>query len=453
MKTIDFFHDEEDQPLLSNRVVSNEDDISFQQDDEDGFWLCLPKDWILAPKPGKQLAIHNTPVDTLMLLLNSMIGSGIIVQPYVFYQSGIFSAIFQYIIVGFMTYFGIEVLISCSEYKKKFGFDDLCTSAFGPYGKYISGCTIVVFNLGTLLSYVMVIGSLIQSVVSTYVPDSSYWYLNETFLTFVCVGVFVVPICLIRNFSNLALISYLSIIAISGTMMLVLFDGPIEAPNYSNEPLNYFSLSGSFRSIGSIIFAFCYTTATFHAYRGLYPRTEKVFSQVTMLTTIIGVIMCFITGFVGYLCFRDDTEAIILENFTGNLGAFFKVLVVVHLVLFIPGDYVILRSSLVNMFDADVSVLRNEDYFLVTLITFGGITALACYLLAFYSANSALSLVLDLTGGVTGSLVAFILPGCIGIFTNPNHFEIYSKGLALIIFGVVVAFVVVISSIVTFFSS
>jgi amino acid permease len=72
------------------------------------------------------------------------------------------------------------------------------------------------------------------------------------------------------------------------------------------------------------------------------------------VTTAVGVAMCFAVGIVGYLSFRDSTETDILENFSGKLGVVFKLLVVVHLILYTPGDYIILRASLFNIFNTKV---------------------------------------------------------------------------------------------------
>ena len=53
---------------------------------------------------------------------------------------------------------------------------------------------------------------------------------------------------------------------------------------------------------------------------------------------LAGGILCYGTGLAGYIAFRGATEGDILDNFTGPIAAFFKILVVVHLVLYIPNE-------------------------------------------------------------------------------------------------------------------
>lgn len=52
----------------------------------------------------------------------------------------------------------------------------------------------------------------------------------------------------------------------------------------------------------------------------------------------LGGVLCYGTGLAGYLAFRGATQGDILDNFTGAVAAFFKILVVVHLILYIPNE-------------------------------------------------------------------------------------------------------------------
>ena len=48
--------------------------------------------------------------------------------------------------------------------------------------------------------------------------------------------------------------------------------------------------------IGDIVFALGYITATFHAYQAMNDQGRIKYNQITLITTIIGSCMCFITG-------------------------------------------------------------------------------------------------------------------------------------------------------------
>ena len=56
------------------------------------------------------------------------------------------------------------------------------------------------------------------------------------------------------------------------------------------------------------------------------------------MSVFAAAILCYCTGISGYLAFRSAAEGNILDNFPGPVAACFKVLVVLHLILYIPGD-------------------------------------------------------------------------------------------------------------------
>lgn len=62
---------------------------------------------------------------------------------------------------------------------------------------------------------------------------------------------------------------------------------------------------------------------------------------VTSVSVLVGGTLCYTTGLVGYLSFREATEGDILDNFSGPLAAFFKILVVLHLVMYIPNEVMV----------------------------------------------------------------------------------------------------------------
>ncbi|CAN0439653.1 unnamed protein product, partial [Laminaria digitata] len=55
-------------------------------------------------------------------------------------------------------------------------------------------------------------------------------------------------------------------------------------------------------------------------------------------SVLTGAVVCYCTGIAGYLAFRSATAGDILDNFSGPVAAFFKILVVLHLIMYIPGD-------------------------------------------------------------------------------------------------------------------
>lgn len=65
---------------------------------------------------------------------------------------------------------------------------------------------------------------------------------------------------------------------------------------------------------------------------------DSEWSAVVTHAVLLGGGLCYGTGLMGYLCFRGATEGDILDNFSGGLASFFKILVVAHLVMYIPNE-------------------------------------------------------------------------------------------------------------------
>ncbi len=422
--------------------------------------FCIPLDWIFIPDDGHDISIRNSNIATLFLLLNTMIGSGIIVQGYVFAQSGILAALFEYVVISIMIYTGVEMIVRCAQHTDIFDYAELVRNIFPQYygGVVIDFC-IVLSNAGALLSYILVIGSLMDDIVggfSNCTADDDHgmngaWYCNIGWLTVLPIVFFTVPLCLIRKFGHLAMISYFSIAVISAIVFLVLIGGPIRRTDYPDDDtgdskhVNLGSFLGSIKTIGDIVFALGYVTATFHSYNAMETKTVKNFSNVALQTTIIGACMCFLVGIVGYLSFRNNTQTNILLNFPGVIGCIFKIALVIHLILYIPGDFVILRAALWKLFDTDVDKQSNTAFVSVTLASILTITFIAIMLQLYSNANN-LGLVVDITGGIAGSVLYFIAPGLSAMTLFPDDKFVYYRSMTLLVFGVCIVALVIAGS-------
>ena len=165
--------------------------------------------------------IHNSYWSSVIILLNSMIGSGILLQAYVFKTAGIGVALFLYVVFGTLTVFSVEVLLRAAHTVKVYDYADIAAEAFGACGNVLVDVSIVLMTGGALLSYILIIGSLLQTIVAPYAGAGSV-YASAAFLTAVPVAVVVLPMCLVRHLGHLAAASYLSILAIVSVVALVL---------------------------------------------------------------------------------------------------------------------------------------------------------------------------------------------------------------------------------------
>jgi sodium-coupled neutral amino acid transporter 11 len=353
-------------------------------------------------------ALHpsNSAYLTTFLLLNTMIGSGILNQPYVFKQAGIVGGLVGFLITTVATWTGLLCLTSAGVKENVYEYSGLAKRAFPHFGELMVDIAIIVLTFGSQLGYVLVVGTLLSDLLGSWGCNSVVC--NEMFTTIISVGVFVTPVCLYRHYGHLAILSLFSIAAIVAVLLLVFVGGPIKRSMDHSGSSNYrtFNLAGMLSSCGSIIFSMECCSANFQAFVSTERKSRNMptWRIVTGTAVLAGAIMCASMGLVGYLSFGSDTEGEILDNFAQHGYDVFKVMVVVHLILYIPVNFVIMRYSVVKViFNQRSEQLPQATHALVTVLLLGGSTAIVLLLLGLgLESGDAFSLLLNITGGVGG---------------------------------------------------
>lgn len=386
--------------------------------------------------------VTNSAALTIFLLINTMIGSGILNQPAVFKDSGILGGILGYILATYMTWLGLNLLTVAGLKVNIYEYGELAKRALGRKGEILVDVSIVVGAFGSILGYILVVGSTVSDLLQTWSCTNQicgfYWTtcLSVTFL--------VLPACLLRHFGHLAWISIFSVFAIACVLLLVIIGGPIErVPG----PTNVINGLGLTKSLGSIAFSLACAHANFQAYITTTESAQnrKSWMEVTGITVVIGSLMCIFMGIAGYLSFKDSTDGIILDNFKGHQFDFFKIMVAVHLIFYIPVDFVIMRYS----FSKLVFNKKSEDLIFTTHATItagllGGMTAFVCLLNVIgLTSGQSFSLILGLTGGIAVSFRSFILPGWIFIAVCDSSDSLYYPAHFTLWTGILIMFAVV----------
>ena len=107
-----------------------------------------------------------------------------------------------------------------------------------------------------------------------------------------------------------------------------------------------------------------------------------------------------------------------------------------------------MRYSFFKLLGADATSADDLAYFGGTFFLLGVSTFLACLIQLYASTSDSLSMILDLTGGVSGSMVSFILPGMMAMRLLSTDAGTYLRGLVLVIFGSIIPVLVLLSKLV-----
>lgn len=295
-----------------------------------------------------QLA-NNSAALTTFLLLNTMVGSGILNQPYVFYKSGVVGASLAFVVASLATWVGLLVLTEVGIHANVLEYSGLAKKAFAKNGERLIDVAIVITGFGSILGYVLVVGTTLSGLLVSW-GCSPEGVCSVNWTTCLVVGLLVTPICLFRHFGHLAILSLFSVLAIVAVLLLVVIGGPLQYQQDSGS-VNLFDAQGMLASTGSIVFSLSCASANFQAFisTAKEARTLTSWMGITAVAVFVGAGMCAAMGISGYLSFRDATDGEILDNFSGSQFDFFKVMVVCHLILYIPVAFVITRYSFVKL--------------------------------------------------------------------------------------------------------
>lgn len=290
----------------------------------------------------------NSEYMTCFLLLNSMIGSGILNQPQVFDLSGLAAAILMFTISAYFIWLGLNVLVECGISRGKLDYSELAIRGFGLSGERTVDISIIVANFGALMSYLDVIGGTASQLLMSWSSgchDNDSGPCGPYLMTSLIIIVFVFPICLLKYFGHLAIFSVISMAAIGSILMLVIIAGPIVGPGGRIHSFG----EGFGTQLGSIIFTLSCAFAAFPTYKSMKEPSIEKWRRVTTNTVVIGYFMCIGMGLGGYLSFTNSTDGLIVNNFSGHYADFFKILLIVHLVLYIPVEFIVMRQCLLKL--------------------------------------------------------------------------------------------------------
>ena len=396
----------------------------------------------------------NSRTLAIFLMINTMIGSGVLNQPFVFASSGVVGALLGFSVASVSMWYALVLLTESGITTNTPDYSSLSKVAFGDMGEQVIDIAIIVNGFGAILSYILLIGELLSGMLISWGCESEFCgiYGISTF----SVAVFVSPFCLQRHFGHLALISVLSICAISLVMALVIIGGPVtgQQKGTSEGPVEVLHGEGFLESLGSIVFALNCVAANFQAFTSTdeVHRNLSSWKQITGTAITVGTIMCMVMGISGYLSFKDQTDGDILTNFHAPGFDFFKMMVVMHLICYIPVDFVVMRYSVVKIAIGQKAENLATIYHLTLTLFMLGITlgTVLSLLATGMASGEVFSLILNLTGGVAGTISSFVLPAAIYLKVMPTDSQYYTHAKALLAWGLILPVLVLTGTIRSF---
>jgi len=429
-------------------------DINGDEEDESGpgapLLTSLPAPSVLlaqALSSSSSDDTHDRPRSSLLgsfsNMANSIIGAGIIGQPYALSQAGLISGILLLCLLTLTVDWTIRLIVLNAKLSGANSFQSTVALCFGRPGLVAISLAQWAFAFGGMVAFCVIVGDTIPHVLVAVWPGLKewpvLWLLTErkaVIVVFVC-GVSY-PLALYRDIalvyfpplpphpplslpllkspnrtrhptnaprSQLSKASTFALLSMLLILMTILVRGPSQPPSLRgpiSEPILH--LPGLFPAIGIISFAFVCHHNSLLIYGSLRTPTLDRFATVTHASTLVSMLACLAMALAGYLSFGSKTQGNILNNFPADdtMVNFARLAFALNMLATLPLEAFVCRDVMTEFF------FPRQAYHPGRHIAFTSLLVLSAVGVAMLTCD--LGIVFELVGATSACALAYILP-------------------------------------------
>ncbi|PWN29602.1 hypothetical protein BDZ90DRAFT_230466 [Jaminaea rosea] len=350
--------------------------------------------------------------DATTNMANSILGAGIVGLPYSMRQSGFVAGVVLLVGLAMLTDWTIRLIILNSKLSGRQTYIEIMDHCFGRKGKAAVSLFQFAFAFGGMCAFCVVIGDTIPHVLAAVFPSLAP---GESFFSFLVSRSFVItfttllisyPLSLYRDIENLSKASAVAMVSMLLIVLTVVFRGPAMPAELKGDPSLRFTVvnpSHLVSSISVISFAFVCHHNSLLIYASLKEPSMDKFSKVTHYSTTIACACLTAMSIAGYWTFEEKTLGNVLNNFPEN-DTFVNIARFafgVNMFTTFPLEAFVCREVLETYFFPNQYSVRLH----ITITTSLVLASLVVSLL-----TCDLGIVLELTGGLSATALAFIFP-------------------------------------------
>jgi len=397
-----------------------------------------------SPHPNvlKRVEGKSTIMEVTFNFVNTVVGAGIVGLPWVFTQAGFWMTLVELVLCCMLTHYSVKMLIDTGIRHNVRNYEDLCEHALGRRGKITVSLSLLAFDYGALLTYLIILGDASSAVAYRLggwgedTPDSP----NPAWVRQACIvgcsTTLVLPFCLYRDVSKLEKLSAVSVFTVVVIIAIVVakfFEqgyspdtpGMSVPPHPSLGDLPFFGPS-IFKSFSIIAFAFVCHDSAFLIFNTLKKPTSLRWNIVSTLSLSASLLTCLALAVPGYLTFGagtctassdpacTGTKPNLLENYkiTDDVVVFMRAVYVFVMAFTYPLSFFVTRH-IVNVWIFNKDSWFGEYEMVQDMST----KRLVCLSLSIFLSSVGIALfvrnlgdVMSLAGGLGAVVLAFILP-------------------------------------------
>lgn len=264
--------------------------------------------------PGSSVSSFGT----IMNLLNSLLGAGILAVPNSMIACGLLPSVFLLAAIAAIAYYSTAMEMKLQLELGSAGLDDLALKIMGKGGQVVLSILTLAFCLVANLAYIIISSDTVASwFAMANIDVTTTWKRAGVVLAY--------SILLPVTLSIPRSMRFLSWISTAALVFVIFFEGAMVAKAIKEFPHRGIHKSVSMGKMSVDIFfalsvyglTFTLPITTLPIVDGL-PRVLKKRNTAASLSSIICFFLVIVPGIIGYLMFGDETKEIILENFNSN---------------------------------------------------------------------------------------------------------------------------------------
>ncbi|EMC97454.1 hypothetical protein BAUCODRAFT_33171 [Baudoinia panamericana UAMH 10762] len=379
------------------------------------------------PKSGLKSAFMN--------MANSIIGAGIIGQPYAFKQAGLFTGITLLIVLTVVVDWTIRLIVTNSKLSGANSFQATMEHCFGKSGLIAISVAQWAFGFGGMVAFCIIIGDTIPHVLAAVFPALDnmpvLWLLTDrrAIIVLFVLGLSY-PLSLYRDIAMLAKASTFALASMMLIVVTIVVQGPMQPANLRGQLRGSLLINdGVFQAIGVISFAFVCHHNSLLIYGSLKTPTMDRFARVTHYSTGISMVACMALALGGYLSFGDKTQGNVLNNFPTNnvMVNIARLCFGLNMLTTLPLECFVCREVMTTYYFPHEPFHPNRHLIFTTSLVVSAMT------LSLITCD--LGIVFELVGATSACALAYILPPlCFVKLTKRRTWETYAAW-ACIAFG------------------
>lgn len=402
---------------------------------------------IFGHRRGRSSQLHTVPGESgksnlkmaFMNMANSIIGAGIIGQPYAVKQAGLLAGIILLVALTVVIDWTIRLMVTNAKLSGTDTFQATVRHCFGRWGLIVISLAQGLFAFGGSMAFCVIIGDTIPHVVNALVPGLKSVPVvgllahRNALIILMTLGISL-PLALNRSITKLAHASGLALISMLVIVLTVVIRGPMveqqEAAKFS------FSLltinSGIFQSISVISFAFVCHHNSLLIFDSLKTPTMDRFAKVTHWSCLVSMVACVVMGVGGFVVFKDLTKGNVLNNFPpddtmANIARFCFGL---NMLTTLPLEIFVCRQVIFVYFmpNVDLDRVPTKVHALTTIVL-----VLGAMSVSLFTCN--LGAILELVGASSACTMAYILPPMCYIYLSQKPWKQKLHAYVCVVFG------------------